>query len=309
MGKVLKTTYEEIVDVSKIGTPEITIPRAEIFAKAEKERLTSAARASKSVLLVCIDMQQDFMDNGSLGVPGAIGDVERLTRFIYTNMDDITSIAFSLDTHFPQQIFHPYWWRDKDGNQAPPFTVITLQDIDNGTWKPMRWPLESREYVEGLHKASKKDLVIWPYHCIQGTSGHSLENQLAAMIYFHSISKRSVPRVLNKGYDPLSEMYGIIKPEFDRKNYYDLKFLDFISQFEMVLIAGEAKSHCVMESIKQILEHFYNSPDKNRMLKKIYILEDCMSVIPGFEESTAKAFDEFRNHYQVNLVKSTDSLF
>lgn len=44
------------------------------------------------------------MDNGALGVPGAHGDVERMTQFIYNNMDKITNIAVSIDTHTPHQI-------------------------------------------------------------------------------------------------------------------------------------------------------------------------------------------------------------
>lgn len=304
----LKTEFGKIVSIDAIGTPSVPIPLPLIMERAGSERLTPAVNNSRSVLFLGIDLQQDFMDNGSLGVPGAVGDIERLTKFLYTNMDEIHTIAVSLDTHFPQQIFHPYWWKDKYGNDAPPFTVITLPDIDSGTWRAVRWPKESREYVAGLAANAKKDLVIWPYHCIQGTAGHALENQFASMVYFHSVAKRSVPRVLVKGFDPLSEMYGIIRPEFDRKNYYDINFLNFVETFDMVVIAGEAKSHCVCESIKQMLDH-YAGKSNAKLLKNIYILEDCMSVIPGSEDSTRKAFDDFKSKFDVNLVQSTDPIF
>lgn len=39
------------------------------------------------------------MDNGALGVPGAHGDVERMTQFIYNNMDKITNITFVCNEH------------------------------------------------------------------------------------------------------------------------------------------------------------------------------------------------------------------
>ena len=71
------------------------------------------------------------------------------------------------------------------------------------------------------------------------------------------------------------------------------------------MIAGEAKSHCVLESIQQILEYYENRPEITR---KIYILEDCMSPIPGFEDVTDSAFETFKRKYQVAIAKSTDKI-
>lgn len=154
------------------------------------------------------------MDNGSLGVPGAHGDVERMTQFIYNNMDKITNIAVSIDTHTPHQIFHPCWWIDENGNNPAPYTPITLADLDSGKYRAVIYPRQSRDYVEHLEKDGKKTLCVWSYHCLQGTSGAAFENQFANMIYFHSVAKKAVTQRLVKGQDPLSEMYGIIKPEF-----------------------------------------------------------------------------------------------
>ena len=50
-------------------------------------------------------------------------------------------------------------------------------------------PADSVDYVEGLKKAGNMDLFIWTYHCIQGTFGCTLENQLSNMIYFHAVEK------------------------------------------------------------------------------------------------------------------------
>jgi nicotinamidase-related amidase len=243
------------------------------------------------------------MDNGALGVPNATKDVENMTRFIYDNMEKISSIAVSIDTHNPFQIFHPCWWIDENGNNPPPFTAITLQDLDDGKWRAIINPIASRDYVENLEKDGKKVLVVWTYHCLQGTSGCSLENQFANIVYFHSVAKKSMTQRLVKGQDPLSEMYGIIKPEYDKKNYINIDFLNKIEKFDKIIIGGEAKSHCVLESIKQILEHYQNNVE---VTKRIYILEDCMSVIPTFEQPTEEAFEEFKNKYNVNIIKSTD---
>ena len=299
----MKTKYEEIVNVKSIGSTENPIKMNDLLVLANNEQLIPASKNSESVLVIGIDVQQDFMDNGALGVPGAIKDVENFTRFIYDNMDNISQIAVSIDTHNPFQIFHPCWWVDDKGNNPPPFTAITLADLDSGKWMPVVNPKASREYVENLEKQGKKVLVIWTYHCLQGTSGCALENQFANILYFHSVAKKTMTLRLVKGQDPLSEMYGIIKPEYDTKNYINIDFLNKIEKYDKIIIAGEAKSHCVLESIKQILEHYQN---KSEVTKKIYILEDCMSIIPGFEQATEDAFKSFKKQYKVNIVKSTD---
>jgi nicotinamidase-related amidase len=257
-------------------------------------------------LLICIDIQKDFMDNGALGVPGANEDVIRLTQFIYRNMDNITSIAASIDTHIPHQIFHPCWWIDDQGQHPKPYTLITFQDVKDGKWKPVIQPKDSREYVEGLERNGRKVLCIWPYHCIQGTTGCSLENQFSNMLYFHSVAKKSVPQRLVKGFDPLSEMYGIIKPEFDTKNYINKDFLNDLEKYDKIIISGEAKSHSVGESIQQILEYYQGRTD---VTQKIYLLEDCMSSIPGFESVSDTMFKQFKEQYGVNVITANDKIF
>ncbi|MCH5267099.1 MAG: hypothetical protein J1E62_02040 [Lachnospiraceae bacterium] len=301
----MKTKYEEIVNVNAIGKSENPILLNEILRLAGEEELTPSKQNQERVLFIGIDVQQDFMDNGALGVPGAHGDVERMTRFIYENMDKISNIAVSIDTHTPHQIFHPCWWIDENGNNPAPYTTITLADLDSGKWRAVINPRASRDYVEHLERDGKKTLCVWSYHCIQGTTGCALENQFSNMVYFHSVAKKSVVRSLVKGQDPLSEMYGVIKPEYDTQGYINIDFLNRLESYDKILIAGEAKSHCVMESIKQILEHYETRPEITR---KIYILEDCMSVIPGFEDATTQAFEDFKSRYQVNLVQSTDNI-
>jgi len=302
MAKVT-TPYLEIVDPNSIGKRENPIKLNDILSKADAENLTPVSQMAKKVIVIGIDEQLDFMPDGALGVPNADKDVERFTKFIYDNMDEISKIAVSIDTHIPHQIFHPCWWIDKNGNHPAPYTEIKLVDLDKGNYRAVIKPIESRDYVMHLEQDGKKTLVVWPYHCIQGTTGCSLDNQFSNMVYFHSVAKRSIPITIVKGQDPLSEMYGIIRPEYDTKGYVNIAFLNLLANYDMIIIGGEAKSHCVLETIKQILEHFANQPE---ITNKIYILEDCMSSIPGFEDITNATFDDFRKIYGVHIVKSTD---
>lgn len=301
----MKTNYTDIVNVNAIGNAENPIALNAILKMADDEQLVPSKQNRERVLFIGIDVQQDFMDNGALGVPGAHGDVARMTRFLYDHMDQISNIAVSIDTHAPHQIFHPCWWIDENGSNPAPYTAITLADLDSGRWRAVINPIASRDYVAHLEQDGKKTLCIWPYHCIQGTFGCALENQFSNMVYFHSVAKKAVVQRLVKGQDPLSEMYGVIRPEYDTKGYINLDFLNKLEHYDKIVIAGEAKSHCVLESIRQMLEYYETRPE---ITHKIYILEDCMSPIPGFEAATDQTFADFKKKYQVNIVKSTDRI-
>lgn len=66
----MNTKYEEIVNVNAIGKAENPISLNEILRKANDEKLTPSNQNKERVLFIGIDVQQDFMDDGALGVPG-----------------------------------------------------------------------------------------------------------------------------------------------------------------------------------------------------------------------------------------------
>ena len=242
----MKTSYEEIVDVTKIGEHG-TVDMNAIFNMAEQERFTASIDDSPKRLLLCIDVQKDFIEGGALAVPCSIGDVERITRFIYNNMGSISRIMCSLDTHIAHQIFHPCWWANPAGEHPAPYTIITYDDVVSNKWRPVIGdPRDSLQYLKELEKvgAGKTMLCIWPYHCINGTDGFTLENEFAKMVYFHSVARKCVDLMINKGTDPYSEMYGIIKPEYSKKNFLNTPVLTAIEKYDEIYVVGEAASHC-----------------------------------------------------------------
>lgn len=304
----MRTNYEQIVDVTKIGKHNAPDMNA-IFALAEQEQFSPSIKDAPRRLLLCIDVQKDFMEGGALAVPGSLADVERITRFIYNNMGGITHIMCSLDTHTPHQIFHPCWWVNSAGDHPAPYTVITYDDVMAGRWSPAIGKLpDSIEYLEELEKAGagKKKLCIWPYHCIDGTEGFTLENEFSKMVYFHAVARKCKNIMIPKGQDPYSEMYGIIKPEYSKKNFLNTPILTSIEMFDEIYVVGEAASHCLLESVKQIAEYFSGRPD---VTQKITVLEDCTSPITGFEADTKAAFESFKNNYGIKFAKSTDIHF
>ena len=304
----MKTSFEQIVDVAKIGQYSKMDLNA-VIKLAEQERFPAAVDDSPKRLLLAIDVQKDFMEGGALAVPGSIGDVERMTRFIYNNMGGISRIMCSLDTHIAQQIFHPCWWENSAGEHPAPNTVITYADVVANRWRPVIGdPRDSIQYLKELEKvdSGKKQLCIWPYHCFCGTECGTLENEFAKMVYFHSVARKSVNPMIPKGNEATSEMYGIIKPEYSKKNFINTPVLTAIERYDEIYVVGEAASHCLMESVRQIAEHFANRPE---VTQKITILEDCTSPITGFEADTDAAFTNFKNSYGIKFAKSTDIQF
>lgn len=122
------------------------------------------------------------------------------------------------------------------------------------------------------------------------------------MIYFHSVARKYALNPIVKGQDPLSEMYGIIKPEYDRRGYVNQALLNKFAKFDKIIIGGEARDYCVYESLCQMLEFYKDDTD---MLKKFYILEDCMSAI-GDKAEVDKMYADLQKKYKFNIVRSTE---
>jgi nicotinamidase-related amidase len=310
----LKTTYEEIVDVSMIAKLGGHRHPGQILGPAPREQLRPAIDDAKRVLLIVIDMQNDFMEGGSLAVPGATADVERLTRWMYANTEGITSVMCSIDTHYPLQIFHPAMWADAAGNPPADYTMITYDDVQQGKWRVVNGsPTKALGCLKALAQSGKVGVMVWPYHCLIGSDGWKLEQELDNMIHFHAAVRRTKPQLVFKGTDTYSEMYGIIEPEYNPEGFVNYAVLNAIAEvgaagelevnYDEIYLAGEAASHCLLESGAQILRHFKDHPE---VTQRITILEDCTSPITGYEQATLDAFDEFKRNYGIQVKNSTD---
>ena len=297
-------------DPERVGT--LFYPDAQaIAADAERAGLPPAADDRERVLLLLIDMQVDFCHpSGSLYVPGAEDDIRRLLRFLYAHAERIGHIACSLDSHYPLQIFHPAWWADARGVHPEPLTVITERDVETGKWRPLSEAEWSRRYVSLLRQRAKKDLVIWPYHVPIGGLGNALDPELWSAVFWHSIARRSQPTLLTKGSLPETEHYSILRPEVtvDRGPQGDLsrEFVELLDCYDHVIVAGEAETHCVLETLHDLVELI--DGDSGR-LNRLVILRDCMSpVIHPEIDFHAMAVERFAawERQGMRFVDSTD---
>ena len=258
-------------------------PRIPAFTEAgRQEGLEAAANDAEKIAVILVDCQHDFVDpTGTLYVPGAQQDMARFLTWFYRNAHRVTSIYASLDTHLPFQIFYNSWWKDpQTGAHPEPYTVITADDIASERWAPLLQADWSVHYVQQLQQQAKKELMIWPYHTMEGALGHMLFAPISEAIAWHSAARNTQPIYIEKGLTTRSEFYGIFGAEIpdpeDASSQLNVPLLDAIMQHDKVYIAGEAKSHCVLETERQIIGHFGHQPE---MLKKLYFLKDCTSSV------------------------------
>lgn len=302
--------FPSFYDPQRIGTlfnPDM----ARIAQEAAAAGLQPASADECTVHLLLIDMQVDFCHpGGSLYVPGALGDVQRTVEFIFTNARRITQITCSLDSHLPSQIFSPGWWADADGRHPEPFTIISAPDVQSGRWQPLFEPEWSRQYVNRLEQDHKKLLTIWPYHVLIGSIGHMLDPELWSAVFWHSVARKTQPTWMTKGSLPLTEHYSIVQPEVlvpgvpgGGKNQ---AFLDELAEADLILVAGEAMSHCVLETMEDLVEEFGDQPE---VLRKVRFLRDCTSPVVhpeiDFGAIAAARLAEFEQ-MGVRMVNSTE---
>ncbi len=276
--------------------------------------LRPAQEDARTLALVLVDYQHDFVaPTGALAVPGAQDDVARLLAWLYRNAGRITRIYLSLDTHLPIHIFYSAWWVNPvTGEHPQPFTTITVAEVERGVWAPTMQPEWSRTYLRLLARQAKKDLMIWPPHTMEGTLGHMLTPALSEAVAWHSIARQTQPIYVSKGRTARTEFYGIFGAEVpdpdDAASGLNMALLDEVMSHDRVYLAGEAKSHCVLETARQLVAHCGGAPDA---LRRLYLLRDCVSSVAhptiNFD---ALADMEFAAMQQlgVRLVSSADPL-
>ena len=168
--------------------------------------------------LFIVDPQRDFHPGGSLAVPGADADSKRIADMIMKNKHNIHEIFVSLDSHHPSHIAHAAFWVDKKKKKNPaPFTTITYKDIVDEVWLPrddrpdtLEW---CKTYTKALERKGRMTLTIWPDHCIIGSKGHAIEENInEALQDWSQHSKRPVKYVM-KGQNCRTEFYSALEAE------------------------------------------------------------------------------------------------
>ncbi len=320
IGKIWKVSYEETAEKALKWAQEFKIP--------------PAAKDTKKICLVAVDVQNTFclpefeLYVGGRSGTGAVDDNNRLCQFIYRNLQNITQIVPTMDTHQAMQIFHSIFFTNDSGEHPAPFTMITEDDIAQGRWgfnESLAQNLQYGEefvqqhikhYTNQLNKSGKYALTIWPYHAMLGGIGHALVPSIEEAIFFHTVCRYSQPDFQIKGSHPLTEHYSVFGPEVatgpDGKTLVDKNEALFqkLVKYDAIIVAGQAKSHCVAWTIADLLDSI--TVLDRRLAEKVYLLEDCSSpvVIPGvidYTDDANAAFQKFKEA-GMHVVQSTEAM-
>lgn len=311
---------------------------------ASKHGIRPSSEDGFRISLIIVDAQNTFcipgfeLFVGGRSGRGAVDDNRRLCEFMYRSLGRITEVAPTMDTHQAMQIFHGIFFINERGEHPAPYTLISVEDVEAGRWrfnKELSHSLMYGEdymerhilhYTRELKKSGKYDLTIWPYHAMLGGIGHALASSVEEAVFFHSIARFSQPDIHVKGDHPLTEHYSVLGPEVStgpdgkpltlrteslfQKPAASEAIYGKLTEFDAVIIAGQAKSHCVAWTIADLLEKVRAGDE--RFVEKIYLLEDCTSsvVVPGvidYTEEADKAFEKF-SAAGMNVVRSTDPI-
>jgi nicotinamidase-related amidase len=319
VGEVWRVPYEERARGARVWATE--------------HGIASAAGDGFRICLVVVDVQNTFCIPGfelfvaGRSGTGAVDDNVRLCEFLYRNLGVITKVVPTLDTHRAMQIFHPVWLLDEQGNHPDPYTLVSVEDVERGRWRVNAAAAESvgidsdyaqqhlLHYAGALAEGGKYSLTIWPYHALLGGIGHALVSAVEEAVFFHTVARSSQPAFEVKGENPLTEHYSMLGPEVTTgpggetiagKND---RLIRELLAFDVVIVAGQAKSHCVAWTIDDLLE---GDDERERALApRTYLLEDCTSpvVVPGIDytDEAYAAFERFAAA-GMHVVRSTEPI-
>lgn len=288
----------------------------------DRHQIQPSARDKERIAAFGIDCQIGFCHpRASLFVPGAVEDTQRVIEWLYRNIDRLTGLHFSMDTHRVFQIFHPAFWVNADGHHPDPFTVVTVDDVRGGLWMPIAHPKECLEYCRQLEVQGKYVLSIWPYHTLLGGVSHALVPALMEAAIFHSLVRRRQTHFETKGTHAMTENYSVLSPEVEELGgqivgSFNTSFFKMLMEYDRIYVFGQAKSHCVLSTLKDIQTRIESTDPC--LAQKIWILEDATSPVPAppidplpdelnFPVVADRAFDEFKRA-GMNIVKTTDTV-
>jgi len=280
----------------------------------------------KKIELLGIDPQYDFCDvpeqfkartvdsstgnqiiiNPALPVPGAWDDSIRLAGFIAKAGHLISQITITLDTHQQYDIAHPLFWKDRNGQHPNPFTLISSESIKIGDWTPVDGTKRDYtiEYTKALENGGLYQLFIWPPHCLVGTVGHNVITPIMNELMAWETKYIGRVNYVTKGHNPYTEHYGGFQAEYplhnDNTTQMNTKLIERFEKADIILLTGQALSHCVASTVRQLANNF-----GEHNISKLVLLSDTTSPVSGFEKNGSDFITEMTRR-GMKVLKTTD---
>ncbi|MHA1898256.1 MAG: bifunctional nicotinamidase/pyrazinamidase [Promethearchaeota archaeon] len=195
----------------------------------------------KTALLV-VDMQNDFLPGGALAVPKGDEIITPINQIVKQFFDKNALIIFSQDWHPTQHRSFASAYPDKN-----PFDPIDLPGIGP---------------------------VLWPDHCVQGTTGAEINNKIDLQ-YAHCI--------IRKGYNPMIDSYSIFY-ENDKKTKTGLAGFLKDREVETIYICGLALDYCC----------YYSAMDAKKDGFNVYLIEGLTRGIDNPKDNIKNSLNSMR---------------
>jgi len=259
----------------------------------------------QAIHLLVIDPQNDFCDlpaawrpadpltgdriAPALPVAGAHADLLRLAALVRAGGAGLADITVTLDSHHRVDIAHPTFWKRGDGTAVAPFTPITAAQVRAGEFLPREAASLARvlAYLDELEARRRYTLMVWPVHCEIGSWGHAIHAGLRAACNAWEESRVQPVRTVTKGENPWTEHYSAVQAEVpdagDPATELNRALLAELDRAELILVAGEAGSHCVRATTEHVADHLPSGRPE-----RLVLLTDCMSPVAGFEAQQAE---------------------
>jgi nicotinamidase/pyrazinamidase len=269
----------------------------------QKEELQSTQSTRKSAqkeqrtVAVLVDMQNDFFPavkgkrkEGPMSIAGGNEVLQQSIEYLRAHTPQ--AILVFQDTHTQNNISHPSFWVDEDGNHPVPFSTISARDIEDGVWSPLASKLKAYtlRYAQKVEKTKNHSITIWPYHAIENTKGHRIVNELQEFLNDWQTQPGHSVKYIEKGRNAYTECYSIFEAEIPLKNDASTdmqqELVDEIASFDNIVMI--APSVGIDHSIQDFLVHCPSKAATIMVLKA--------PVFPGFEETATELLSVAQQH-------------
>jgi nicotinamidase/pyrazinamidase len=233
--------------------------------------------------LLIIDPQNSFCNPAfanELYIQGAEKDMERLAKMIVRIVDKLDEIHVTLDSHHLVDIAHPIFWINSKGENPAPFTIISEDDVKNGVWRATNPQYQDRvmAYVTALATNGRYPLCVWPPHCLIGSEGYMVYPPLfEALLEWEK--QFAMVNYVTKGSNYWTEHYSAVQADVpdssDPGTQLNWPLIETLQKADIILLAGEARSHCLANTVIDIANNF---GEEN--IKKMVLLEDATTDVP-----------------------------
>jgi nicotinamidase-related amidase len=280
---------------------------------AFKDMLENMSAVAKNGAIIAFETS-GLLAPGSLFVPGGHEDMLRVAAMIERIGSKLDDIHVTLDSHHLVDIAHPIFLVDSKGTHPGPFTIVTRADVKNGLWRTTQPAFQNRntmtsafpaqprdgfeEYVQGLEDNGRYPLCVWPPHTLIATWGYSVHPTLMKSLLKWEEDFAMVDYV-TKGSNFWTEHYSAVQADVpdpdDAGTMLNMDLIETLEDADVILLAGEARSHCLANTVTDIANNF-----GEESIKKMVLLKDATTDVPDQPGSTM--FKDMGEQFVIDLT-------